>query len=482
MSKIKGFIKRKHIVFIAVIVIAALAILFFSTRGSSVNFQSASATVGNVIERVSVTGAVSPVGKANLAFEKSGVISRIYVAVGDPVMAGDPIVSLDSASDQAALSSAEATLADMTASGVTSSAAKSLSNAQKDAVNASHDGFTKAQSSLFNYTDSFFTNPQSQNPTINVRTDTTDTANAINFERLSVSDTLSKWSAELATSTPDQSSQLISDSRNYLSTIKKFMSDLSTIVSSLTPNNSGLSQTQVTTDDATMNTGLSTLNAAVDSVTAAQSELSLAGNSSDSIAAEAARVNAAQAVLNEDTIVSPIDGVVTQADPNVGEFIAAGQSGFAVQSNGDFKIDAFVPEADIAKVAVGNLASTTLDAYGSDIDFPAKVTAIDPAETVLEGVPTYKVTLEFVQSDPRIRSGMTANLEILTHERDNVLTIPYRAIIDQDGAKSVRVVNADGKTYKTVPVTTGLKGSDGTIEIVSGLSAGQKIVTYIQGQ
>ena len=89
MSKIKGFIKKKHIIFISVIVIAALAILFFSTRGSSVNFQSASATVGNVIERVSVTGAVSPVGKANLAFEKSGVISRISVAVGDPVV-GEP--------------------------------------------------------------------------------------------------------------------------------------------------------------------------------------------------------------------------------------------------------------------------------------------------------------------------------------------------------------------------------------------------------
>ena len=52
-----------------------------------------------------------------------------------------------------------------------------------------------------------------------------------------------------------------------------------------------------------------------------------------------------------------------------------------------------MPEADIAKVAIGDLASSTLDAYGSYVDFPAQVTMIDPAETVIEGVPTYKVTL-----------------------------------------------------------------------------------------
>ncbi len=101
---------------------------------------------------------------------------------------------------------------------------------------------------------------------------------------------------------------------------------------------------------------------------------------------------------------------------------------------------------------------------------------------MLEGVPTYKVTLMFVQNDSRIRSGMTANLEILTHEMDNVLEIPYRAVIDNDGSTTVRLVNQDGKTYTTVPVTVGLKGSDGTIAVLSGLSAGDKVVTYVQGQ
>ena len=490
MDTIKKYFKKRHLVLLISIIVVVAIVFVLTSHGSSANFQSVAVTSGNVVERVSVTGAVSPINSANLAFEKSGVISQIYVGVGQSVYAGASIASLDSASDEAILENAKAVLADMTSNSSsasssqikTSSAQTSISNANQDAVNAAHSGFAEAQSALVNYTDSFFSNPQSQNPTIILRTDSPSIANNINFGRLEVSDALSKWSAELASSNIDSAPALIDDSRAYLATLKQFMSELSTIVSVLSPINSGLSTAQITTTVATMNSGLSTLNAAVDSITAAQSKLSLAGNSSDAIAAQMAKVKQAQAALAEDTIISPIDGIVTRADPNVGEFVAAGSSGFAVQSNGAFKIDAFVPEADIAKVALGNLASTTLDAYGSDVDFPAKVIAIDPAETVIQGVPTYKVTLEFVQSDARVRSGMTANLEILTHEALNVMAIPYRAVIDNNGAKSVRVVNKDSVTFKTVPVTTGLKGSDGTIEIDSGLNVGDKVVTYIQGQ
>jgi multidrug efflux pump subunit AcrA (membrane-fusion protein) len=131
-------------------------------------------------------------------------------------------------------------------------------------------------------------------------------------------------------------------------------------------------------------------------------------------------------------------------------------------------------------VAVGDVASSTLDAYGAYTDFPAKVISIDPAETVLQGVPTYKVTLVFVNPDSRIRSGMTDNLEILTHSAQNVLEIPYRAVTQTATGTIVRLVSADAKSYSSVPVTVGLKGSDGNIQIVSGLNPGDKVVTYVK--
>jgi len=87
--------------------------------------------------------------------------------------------------------------------------------------------------------------------------------------------------------------------------------------------------------------------------------------------------------------------------------------------------------------------------------------------------------LKFVNPDSRILSGMTANLEILTNEAAGVLEIPYRAVTVTATSTTVNLLNPDGTTYKAVPVVTGLKGSDGTIQIISGLKVGDKVVTYI---
>jgi HlyD family secretion protein len=492
MKKYSIFRFLKNIWFIIGLVIVIIALgYYFTHRGGAPVFESTAATTGDVIEQVSVTGTISPVNKADLAFEKSGVISRVNVKVGDTVKAGQPIASLDSAGDSAALSSAQATLADVSRSLTTQELAvqqTALANAEKDAVNAAHDGLVKAQGAIFNYTDTFFANPQSANPILNVRSQSQTIQLAINNKRVSITDVLNRWSTELVNGSTGNVTVLISDARANLSTVKSFMNDLAYIVNDLNPGNSGLTQSTIDADVAAMNAGSSALNAAIDAVSAAQTELSttqsnydlkLAGNSSQSIAAQAAKVAQAQALLAEDVITSPIDGIVTKADPNVGEFAAAGQSGFTVQNSG-FKVEAYVPEADIAKVAVGDMASSTLDAYGSYVDFPAKVVMIDPAETVLEGVPTYKVTLQFVSPDSRIRSGMTANLEILTHQASGVLEIPYRALTITSTSTTVRLVGKDGKSYAAVPVTVGLKGSDGTIEVISGLNEGDRVVTYVK--
>jgi HlyD family secretion protein len=484
-------LKNKWVIIGTVILIIVALIIWARNGSKSLKFETATVAVGNVTETVSVTGTISPLDKADLAFQKSGSVAAVYVKVGDHINKGDKIAMLDDSTDRAALASAEATLADasrnLTASEITVQET-AVNNARTEALNASHDAYVKAQSALFNYTDSFFSGPQGANPTITIHVDSPITQNAINRGRLNITDLLSRWSTDLTKSSVIDAAQIASESLTSLRAIKSFVNDLSAIVNYMNSSNPGVSQATINTYLAAVNSALTNINAAIDAVTAAQSALStaqsnydlkLAGNSSQSIAALSAKAAQARALLYEDTLVSPIDGVVTKADPNVGEFVGAGQTAFSVQ-NSSFKIEAFVPEADIAKVLPGNLASSTLDAYGSDIDFPARVASIDPAETVLEGVPTYKVTLMFVVPDSRIRSGMTANLDIHTRERTGVLAVPYRAVSDEDGTKTVRIASADGKTFVTVPVTTGLKGSDGTIEIVSGLSAGDRVVTYIK--
>ncbi|MDE1874648.1 MAG: efflux RND transporter periplasmic adaptor subunit [Patescibacteria group bacterium] len=502
-----NFLKKHKIAVIVAVVVLVLLYLIFGRGKAAPKFETATAVVGNVVQTVSVTGTVSPVDKADLAFEKGGVVSRIYVAVGDHVNAGDPIAKIDDAADAASYESAQATLADMARGlrpeelavqeSAVAVAETSLSNAKTDAINAAHDAYAKAQSALVTYTDALFNNPSSVNPTITVPTQTYSLQASIDQERTNVTQALSDWSADLAQASTSDAETLITASRTHLAVVKQFMTDLSAIVGWLTTANSGYSQTTINGYTTAVNSALATVNTAADSLATADSSLTtassgldqaqsnyslkLAGNSSESIAAEQAKVDQAAALLAQDTIKSPIDGIVTAVTPSEGEFVAAGSTQFTVQSDGTYKIEAYVPEADIAKVAIGDLASTTLDAYGSNTYFQAKVALIDPAETVIEGVPTYKVTLYFTQKDSRIRSGMTANLDILTDERDNVVSVPYRAVVTDDtGASVVRVVSPNGTSYATTTVATGLKGSDGTVEIISGLKSGDKVVTYVK--
>ncbi len=190
-----------------------------------------------------------------------------------------------------------------------------------------------------------------------------------------------------------------------------------------------------------------------------------------------ANANNYKAQLAKLSINAPITGIVTKQDAKVGEIVPAGTTIASIISENNFEIEANIPEADIAKITVGLSAKLTLDAYGQDSNFEATVTAIDPAETIIEGVPTYKVTFQFNNEDDRIKSGMTAKIIIASDKRENVMIIPQRAIIRRDGTILMRVLD-NKNNIKEVIVEMGLRGSDGNIEILSGLQVGDKVITF----
>lgn len=193
-----------------------------------------------------------------------------------------------------------------------------------------------------------------------------------------------------------------------------------------------------------------------------------------------ANVENYQAQIAKTIIRAPISGTVTKQDAKVGEIVSANTPLVFLISTSQFEIEANIPEADIAKVKLGNAAKVTLDAYGSDVSFDVKVVAIDPAETIIDGVATYKTTFQFIDidKDERVKSGMTANIDISTEKRENVIVIPQRAVITKNGDKIVRVLN--NETPKEVKVKTGLRGSDGNIEIIEGVSEGDKVIIYFE--
>ena len=190
---------------------------------------------------------------------------------------------------------------------------------------------------------------------------------------------------------------------------------------------------------------------------------------------------AVYARLAKNILRSPITGVVTKQDAKVGAIVGAGEIIVSVISEGEFEIDALVVEADIIDLKVGDKATLSLDAYGEDVLFEAIVIDIDPAAELIEGVANYRTTLEFVgdeEINDRIRVGMTADIDLITAERENVISIPQRAVIFKDGKKIVRVLVDD--VMQEVEVEIGITGERGQIEITSGITEGDVVVTAIK--
>lgn len=257
-------------------------------------------------------------------------------------------------------------------------------------------------------------------------------------------------------------------------------------------------KTQKATNTSTIATALAAVNIAQNALQSAQNTLLLkrAGSTQEQINAQEAQVKSAEANMRsqqaqikyaqanlgnisaqiaKNNIVSPIDGIVVMQDAKVGEIIQSNITVIKVISDNNFQIEANVAEVDIANVKIGDTASVTLDAFGSDTKFEAKIILVDPAETIIDGVPTYKVTLEFTEENENIKSGLTANVDILTAEKNDIIAIPQRAIIRTNGDKTVRILKNTTEVQE-VKVTTGVRGSNGNIEILEGINVGEVII------
>ena len=194
------------------------------------------------------------------------------------------------------------------------------------------------------------------------------------------------------------------------------------------------------------------------------------------LASEQARkaVNTIVEQMKENTIVSPIQGSISRLNARVGEVITAGKIVARVVKEGDYQIEARVPESDIADITLQMKAMITFDSLSKDETFEAYVSNIDPASTVVQDVVSYVVTFRLSKFDARLREGMTANIDIETAKRDNVLWVPFRALAKEGGKTYAQIKKGEG-IFEKVEVTTGLEGDEGTIEIKSGLQEGDVV-------
>lgn len=392
-----------------------------------------------------------------------------------------------------------------------------LNDAYTDVPSTLRDAYTKTDDAVRKQTAGMFTNEATANPKLTFST--TDYQASIDAEtqRRVLEGELQVWLSEILSLSSDQHScgaALVAAVRR-LDTAQVFLDRLSAALNGATAltastlstyrTNANTARTNVNTArtsvvslgqtiTAQRATNQNLITAAQTDVTvkentlaAAQAKLALAraGATAEQLHAQEALVAQASAnLLSADTALAkavlraPFSGTVTEQDARVGAAVVVGSPIMRMMSDAGLVIEANVPEVDFQGLVVGNPATVTLDAYGNDVVFRATVTAIDPAATTIEGMPTYRTTLAFTDHDPRIRSGMTANATIETGRKTGVLAVPRRATFRRDGQTYVRILR-EGKPVDA-KVVLGLYGTEGLVEVVEGMTAGDVVIRSIQ--
>lgn len=187
----------------------------------------------------------------------------------------------------------------------------------------------------------------------------------------------------------------------------------------------------------------------------------LAGPDSAEVAAAKARVEAARATLNMAHLIAPFSGTVTQANPAVGDQVSAGMIGFRIDDLSHLLVDVQVSEVDINSVKVGQEAALTFDAILGK-EYHGKVTQVGQAGEVVQGVVSFTVTVELSDADELVKPGMTAAVNIVVEEVQNVLLIPNRAVRLVDGNRVVYLL----ENGQPLPVRVRLGASSDTMSVL----------------
>lgn len=512
----KKLLKRRRVIYISFVFLAAVFVFgyFYSTRDKQPRYDIFVVKRADVVQEVSVTGKTEPTESVELAFEKTGQVRRAAVDVGDKAASGQILVELESSELQAQLAQAvaaadaEQAKLDELESGSRpediavkraelEKAEQDLTNAYSGVVDILRDAYTKSDDATRAKTASMFSY-LGPSYILTFSACAGQTEIDVTSMRVEVDSRLSNWLTELnllnASSSRLFLDEAIVKAGENLTFSKTFLERAnSLLITGCTLNDTKYDSYRTNVNAARANIVSALTNVSnVEQSTASQKrtvarvqnelDLKLAGARPEEIAAQQARLREAEAKvaliraqLAKTILRSPINGIVTRQDATVGEIVSANAVIVSLISEAQFEIAANVPEADIAKIKAGDSAKITLDAYGPEVIFEAHVSKIDPAETIIEGVATYKTTLQFNQKDERIKSGMTANIDIVGDIREKVIVIPQRSIITRNGGKLVRILNGDG-TVSEVRIQTGLRGSDGMTEIILGVNEGDRVI------
>jgi macrolide-specific efflux system membrane fusion protein len=180
--------------------------------------------------------------------------------------------------------------------------------------------------------------------------------------------------------------------------------------------------------------------------------------------------------LDYTNIIAPVSGVIASVSTQEGETVTAmfaAPTFVTIIDTSRIEVNAYVDETDIGRIVVGQKAEFTVDTY-PDVIFEGKVVSIYPKAEILDNVVNYDVIIEITDKKGKIlRPEMTTTVNILMDTLNNVIAIPEKAIVKENGVSFVFILEGDKPVKKII--TTGTKNNS-QVQVLSGLKINDKLI------
>ncbi|HID57313.1 TPA: HlyD family efflux transporter periplasmic adaptor subunit [Candidatus Poribacteria bacterium] len=138
------------------------------------------------------------------------------------------------------------------------------------------------------------------------------------------------------------------------------------------------------------------------------------------------------------TITAPMSGIVTQLNVEEGEIVISGRSAFAsippIMTIADLSkmvVKVYVNEVDIGKIKIGQPAEIRVSTFPDKV-YRGMVSEVAPSGQFRDNLIKFEVVVEVLGSPSELRPGMTADVDIIVDDRDDVLQLPIEAVLDKD--------------------------------------------------
>ena len=176
---------------------------------------------------------------------------------------------------------------------------------------------------------------------------------------------------------------------------------------------------------------------------------------------------------DDGNVIAPVSGTLTSMNAASNSYVSTSLPLAVISSTEKMKVTVSVSEVLMPKLSAGDTARVSIGAV--DQTFEATIRSVERAVNMQTQL--YTVVLDVPEAVSGLMSGMFADVTFHTEVSENAIIVPTEAILTSNDVQYVYVVEEDTARY--VEVATGLTGS-GVTEILSGLTAGQQLVTVGQ--